>query len=72
MMVAVSYNRLRTMRKLKGFSSAEKLAEASGVSKNHISNIEAGKVDPSVRIICKLSKVLSCKPEDLFECKEEE
>ena len=50
---------LKRIRTEQGIS-ANKLAITCGVTRQHISNIELGKVKPSVEFAKKLGKVLGC------------
>lgn len=60
---------LQSVRKEKNISIRE-LAEKSGVSKNYIQKIEAGTVNPTVIVMCKLAKALETPVYDLFGCEE--
>ena len=60
---------LQTVRKEKNMSIRE-LSEKSGVSKNYIQKIEAGIVNPTVIVMCKLAKALETPVYDLFGCEE--
>lgn len=44
------------------------LAQLSGVAKSHIERIEAGAVNPSVEVMCKLGRALGVPICDLFHC----
>lgn len=46
----------------------ESLAEISGVSKSHISDIETGQRMPTIKVLCKLAKALGVSPEELYDC----
>jgi transcriptional regulator with XRE-family HTH domain len=48
--------------------SQSKLSLISGVSRTYISEIEAGKYNPTIDIICKLTKALGCSLDDLVDC----
>lgn len=52
-------NELRRIRTEQGMS-ANKLATICGVTRQHISNIEHGKVKPSVDFAKKLGTILHC------------
>ena len=56
---------LREMR-IKKHLTIVQLAELSGVSKSHISEIENGKQIPSIHILCLLAVALGTRPEDLY------
>jgi transcriptional regulator with XRE-family HTH domain len=58
--------RLEEIRKRKGWSQS-KLSEESGVSQTYISELEAGKKQPTVTILKKLSKALNVPITDFFE-----
>ena len=60
---------LQSVRKEKNMSIRE-LSEKSGVSKNYIQKIEAGIVNPTVIVMCKLAKALETPVYDLFGCEE--
>ena len=52
-------NELRKIREKQGIS-ANKLAIMCGVTRQHISNIECGKFDPSVKLAKKMGSILHC------------
>lgn len=58
-------NNLRAFREKKGVSQ-EKLACLSNVTRQTILSIEGGRYVPSLELALKLSKIFSCKVEDLF------
>lgn len=60
--------RLREVRTEKHLTIIE-LAELSGVSKSHISEIENGKQMPSIQILCLLAIALEIEPEELYTYK---
>ena len=57
-------NRIRERRKSRSLKQSE-LAEAIGISVNHMSSIENGRQHPSVYVLIKLSEQLNATP-DLF------
>jgi len=59
-------NHLRIFREKMGWTQ-EELARKVGVSRQTINYIEKGRYQPSVRLALKLSTVLKCKVEDIFE-----
>jgi len=59
--------RLKELRNEKGWTQ-EQLADASGVGRSYISEIESGIYNPTADIICKLCKALNCTPNDLIQC----
>jgi len=64
--VIVMKNHLRIFREKMGWTQ-EELARKVGVSRQTINYIEKGRYQPSVRLALKLSTVLKCKVEDIFE-----
>lgn len=46
--------------------SIRQLAELSGVSKSHISDIESGRRMPTVYILCVLATAMEVQPAELF------
>lgn len=58
---------LKEIRRQRGISQLE-LSRRSGVSYGYISELENGMKSPTIDTICKLSKALDCKPEELFKC----
>ena len=46
--------------------SIRQLAELSGVSKSHISDIESGRRMPTVYILCVLAVAMNVQPAELF------
>ena len=58
-------NRLREIRKAKGYSQQE-LADEVGVSRNTISSIETGQFNPTAKLALILCIALDEKFEDLF------
>jgi len=60
--------KLKTAR---GFMSLVELSRLTGISRQHLSDIERGKKDPSLNAIDAICKALGCKTEDLIEYKED-
>ena len=58
--------RLRQYRKDKGLTQQE-LAVAAGVSQEAISQIEAGRRNPSSKVLYEIAKALKCKMDELVE-----
>lgn len=58
-------NRLKELRVREKISQQE-LADKSGVSRQMISLIERGKVEPSIVVALKLSRVFDEKTDDIF------
>lgn len=58
-------NRLREVRKVKGYSQ-QSLADEVGVSRNTISSIETGQFNPTAKLALILCIALDEKFEDLF------
>lgn len=50
--------------------SIRQLAELSGVSKSHISDIENGRRIPTVYILCVLAVAMNVQPAELFSYKQ--
>lgn len=44
----------------------EELSKLSGVSKSYIGDLERNEKEPSITVLCKLSRALKVKIEDLF------
>lgn len=57
--------RIREERRARGFTIVE-LANLSGVSKSHISEIETGKQMPTLQVLCLLAGALEVRPEKLY------
>jgi transcriptional regulator with XRE-family HTH domain len=57
--------RLREIREAKGLT-VEQLADAVGMSKSYLSEIETGKKTVNARRIEAFAKVLGCRPSDLL------
>jgi transcriptional regulator with XRE-family HTH domain len=55
---------LRIWREYRGLTQ-QKLADAAGVGKSYISQIEAGKKQPTVGVLQALSRALAVEMEDL-------
>ena len=62
--------KIREYRKKKGIKQAE-LAEAVGVRRETIGNLERGKYNPSLRLAWNLSNILGVKLEELFDFSDE-
>jgi transcriptional regulator with XRE-family HTH domain len=62
--------RLLEVRNEKNISTRE-LARISGVARSHIEKIEAGTANPSVEVMCKLSKALQVPFGNLVQCDHE-
>lgn len=58
-------NRLKTIRKSKGFTQGE-LSALSGVSVRHISNIEKGSMNPSFVVLYQLVSALDISMDNLL------
>lgn len=60
-------NKIKVMRITNGDLTQQALADLVGCSRQTIHSIESGKFIPSVELSLKISKVLRCKIEDLFQ-----
>jgi transcriptional regulator with XRE-family HTH domain len=58
---------LERLRKRKKWSQKQ-LSERAGVSRSYISELEAGKYDPTTKVVCLLCRALNCTPNDLIKC----
>jgi transcriptional regulator with XRE-family HTH domain len=56
---------LKRLRKGKNLTQA-KLSELSGVSQSKISEYEAGKVEPRIEAVIRLSRALDCTLDELM------
>ena len=63
----MKFTKVKELREELGLTQGQ-LSIKSGVSKSYISEIESGKYDPTVSIVCKLCKALKCTPNDLIDC----
>ena len=61
--------KLREIRAAKGLTQ-QQLADQAGVAREVISRVENEKVDPEVRTLKKLAKVLECGVDDLISDRE--
>ena len=59
-------NNIRKYRLRRGFTQ-EQLAEASGVSEAYLSKLEAGRRNPTVKVLAKIASVLGTTLTKLFE-----
>ena len=59
------------MRKKRGIKQAE-LAEAVGVRRETIGNLERGKYNPSLRLAWNLARVLQAPIDELFDFSDEQ
>ena len=59
-------NHVRDLRKLKGLSQ-EQLSFASELHRNYICDVERGKRNPTLKILCKISKALGISLETLMK-----
>lgn len=57
--------RLRGLREARGWSQSD-LSRASGIVRPAISNYEAGKREPSARVVATLATALGFEPSDLM------
>jgi transcriptional regulator with XRE-family HTH domain len=57
--------RIRTLRKLKGFTQ-ESLGEKAGISYKFIGEIERGEVNPSLNSLAQIAKALGIHVSELF------
>ncbi len=62
--------KIKEYRKKKGVKQAE-LAEAVGVRRETIGNLERGKYNPSLRLAWNLSRILGARIEELFDFSDE-
>lgn len=62
--------KLKELRKKKGIKQAE-LAEAVGVRRETIGNLERGRYNPSLRLAWNISKLLGVTIEELFDFSDE-
>lgn len=62
--------KIREYRKKEGMKQAE-LAEAVGVRRETIGNLERGKYNPSLRLAWNLSQVLHAPLDELFDFSDE-
>lgn len=60
--------KLRKIRKSKGLTQ-EKLAEKAGIDFSYLNLIEAGKRNPTLKIIAKIARVLGTQLEELMKLK---
>jgi len=60
--------KLRKIRKSKKVTQ-EKLAEKAGIDYSHLNLIEAGKRNPTLKIIAKLARVLGNRLDELMKLK---
>ena len=60
-------NKIKVLRITNGDLTQQDLADRVGCSRQTIHSIESGKFVPSVELALKISKVLGCKVEDLFQ-----
>lgn len=66
--------KIKQVREHKGLTLRE-LSRKSGIAAGYLSELESDmnkKNNPTVKIICKLAEALQVKPEELFECKEDD
>ena len=60
---------IREVREEKGMSIRQ-LAELSGVSKSHISDIESGRKMPTIYVLCVLAVAMGVQLGELFSCEQ--
>ena len=60
---------IREIREQKHLSQKQ-LSKLSGVSSSHIGYIENGEREPTISVLCKLSKALNVDIKDLFDYEE--
>lgn len=64
-------NKIKVLRITNGDLTQQDLADKVGCSRQTIHSIESGKFVPSVELALKISRVLGCKVEDLFQLQKE-
>jgi putative transcriptional regulator len=64
-------NKIKVLRITFGDLTQQDLADKVGCSRQTIHSIEAGKFVPSVELALKISRILGCKVEDLFQLQKE-
>lgn len=65
--ITVNGDKIRHLRKVQGFTSAAKFAEAIGLkAAQHVYNIEQGKTNPSLGLLHQIAKVLNVPVSDLL------
>jgi putative molybdopterin biosynthesis protein len=65
-MAKIVANELASIRRRRGFSQGD-LARGAGISRQAVSAIEAGRVQPGVKVALGLARTLGVSVEDLFE-----
>ncbi len=63
--------RIKEIRKMRGLTQ-EQLAEAAGMSRSHLAEIEGGKRPPNTRRMEAIAKVLRVAPADLFPLRKDD
>lgn len=58
--------KIKDIRKNKNITQKE-LSELTGISQSFISEMEKGKYECNVALLCKLCKALKCSPNDLID-----
>jgi transcriptional regulator with XRE-family HTH domain len=58
--------KVRKLRQARGMTQGQ-LAEKTGVTREYIARLEAGRYDPSLSTIEKLAKALKVKPTELLK-----
>lgn len=56
---------IKEIRKARGMT-LEELSNSSSVSTSYISEIEAGRYNPTINILCLLATALDVQPEELY------
>ncbi|GAA2005072.1 helix-turn-helix transcriptional regulator [Brevibacterium samyangense] len=60
-------DRVRELRREKGFSSQEAFAHHVGLDRTYVSGIETGRRNPTFDIIMKLAHALEVRPAELLD-----
>jgi transcriptional regulator with XRE-family HTH domain len=59
--------KIKEYRRLNNITQRQ-LASRIGISQNYLSELENGKYDISLNLLCKIGEVLEESPKNLFEC----
>jgi transcriptional regulator with XRE-family HTH domain len=63
--------RLAEVRKRRKVSQLQ-LSKKAGISRSYVSEMETGKYNPSLPMLCKICKILNCTPNDLIDCEDDD
>ena len=67
MPIVLLWEEIKRLMELRGISSRDDLARKTGIERSNLYKIAKGNIQPSLRSLGKICKVLQCQPGDLLK-----